>query len=122
MFHLLQIELVPEAIDEGAICGECPSDAPSDSPTDVPAGSPSSSPSNKPSKQPAIVPTAGQPTQSPTGPLEGCPLPPPPSCIVDPDDGEERVTFCLQLGDKETEECVLVENVQTLLDLGKNVV
>ena len=67
---------------------------------------------------PTVVPTTAEPTMSPTGYLDECEEEPP-SCSLDPDDGEDRVTFCLVIGGKQSEECVLLEEVRILLDLGK---
>ena len=50
-------------------------------------------------------------------PLENC-EDEPPSCTLDPDDGEDRVTFCVEFGGQQEEVCVLVENVDALLAIG----
>ena len=64
------------------------------------------------------MPTTAEPTISPTGYLDDCEEEPP-RCSLDPDDGEDRVTFCLVIGGQQSEECVLVEEVRILLSLGK---
>ena len=89
---------------EFGVCGECPSEAPSMSPTRQPTGMPS------------VTPTSA-PTAAPTGALDLCELVPP-SCTIEPDDGEDRVTFCLVIV-IQIERCVLEQNVRSLISLGK---
>lgn len=96
---------------------------PTDQPTVAPTGKPTRTPTRMPTLAPTTgsptpVPTTVEPTMSPTGFLDSC-AEEPPSCTLEPDDGKDRVTFCLKLGDEQSEECVLVENVQILLDLGR---
>ena len=122
----VQIENVQEALKFG-FCGPCPTDSPSRAPSSPPTNQPSVGPTVSPSSQPTVVPTTaaptmvpttGQPTMSPTGSLDACEAEPP-SCTLDPDDGEDRVTFCLAVGEIQSEACVLVEEVRVLLQLGK---
>lgn len=122
-----KIDRVQDALDFG-FCGECPTDAPSSNPTNLPTTQPTIAPTKFPTRQPTVapttgtptmVPTTGQPTMSPSGFLDSCDEEPP-SCTLTPDDGEDRVIFCLQFGDKQSEQCVLLEAVQGLLDLGKS--
>ena len=123
---LSQIDRVQDALEFG-FCGSCPTEAPSWAPSVLPTAQPSSNPTASPTAPPSMppttatptmVPTTAQPTMSPTGFLDGCDVEPP-SCSVEPDDGEDRVTFCLVIVGLESEECVLIENVRVLLDLGK---
>jgi len=93
---LLQIESVQDALDLG-FCGECPSKSPSSPPTKVPTA---------------------LPTLAPTGALDDCDLDPP-SCELDPSDDADRVTFCFVFGSVQVEICAKVDNIQTLLGLGK---
>lgn len=65
-----------------------------------------------------MVPTTAQPTMTPTGSLDGCDVEPP-TCTLVPDDEDDRVTFCLVIGGLQSEECVRVEEVRILLELGK---
>lgn len=107
---------------EFGFCGVCPTASPSSSPSIRPTQQPSLVPTTRPtlaptSSVPTLRPSTGRPTTSPTGFLDSCPVEPP-TC-TEPDDGQDRVIFCIQLGALLSEECVLVEDVQTLLDLGE---
>ena len=111
---------------EFGFCGPCPTDAPSWAPSASPTNQPTSSPTISPTVSPTMapttlaptmVPTTAQPTMFPTGALDECEVEPP-SCTIDPNDGLDRVTFCLEIGGLQSEECVLVENVRILIVLG----
>lgn len=107
-----QIEFVQEALGAG-FCGECPTLTPSASPSELP----SSSPTLSPTESPSLTPTSA-PSMVPTGALDDCPVDPP-TCEVVPDDGEERVVFCVVIGGVQFERCVVKEVVKYLLQGGK---
>ena len=123
-------------------CGLCPLEAPSGAPSGIPSLAPSGAPSGDSSgapsgdssgvpsriatrapsiqpsglpitETPSLLPTGVEPTESPTGALDQCEEPPP---ICD----EGKVTFCIVIGDEQSEQCVPIENVQLLLDLGRS--
>lgn len=50
-------------------------------------------------------------------PLEGCEIEPP-SCSIAPDGGADRVVVCIEFGRTQAELCILLANVQIMLDLG----
>ncbi|CAB9519918.1 ECF subfamily RNA polymerase sigma-24 subunit [Seminavis robusta] len=114
----LPIELVQGALEFG-FCGECPSPSPSSPPTGLPTEMPTTlTPTIQPTQIPTTLVPSFSPTLAPTiDPLEICEEEPPP-CTLDPDDGEDRVTFCVQFGGQQEEVCVFVGNVDDLLAIG----